>query len=58
MKLGSDPPTETGRWGAMFLNDDILKQWLLGPRGKTLPGCKMASGWEKSYIAKEQRKNL
>lgn len=31
LKLGSDPPTETGRWGAMFLNDDILKQWLLGP---------------------------
>lgn len=43
---------------AAFLNDDILKSWLPHPEEKTFPGRKMASGWEKSYTAKEQSKNL
>ena len=43
---------------AGFLNDDILKPWLPGPEEKTFLGHEMASGWEDSYTAKEQRKNL
>ena len=58
LKSGSSQAKKLEGLGFLLLDYYISNGWLPGPEEKTFLGRKMASGWEKSYTAKEQRKNL
>ena len=58
LRLDSYPSIETERQRCSLLGDHTSKGWLTGAWEKYFLAAKLARGWKKIYISKQQRKKF